>query len=103
MEYKDLWKKTRPYLANKYVIAFLIFIVWISFFDENRLISRIGAKAELNKLEYQKDYYREQIKINKERLKQLKTNKDNLEKFAREQYIMRKPNEDVFVVVTDEE
>ena len=103
MEYKDLWNKTRPFLTNKYVIAFLVFIVWISFFDENRLISRIGAKSELNKLEEQKDYYREQIEINKKRLNELKTNKDNLEKFAREQYIMRKPNEDVFVVVTDEE
>lgn len=103
MEYKDLWNRFRPYLANKYLIAFVAFIVWISFFDENRLISRISAKAELNKLEEQKDYYREQIEISKERLHELKTNKDNLEKFAREQYIMRKPNEDVFVVVYDED
>ena len=103
MEYKDLWEKTRPYLTNKYLITFVVFILWISFFDENRLISRISAKAELNKLEEQKDYYREQIEISKNRLNELKTNKDNLEKFAREQYIMRKPNEDVFVVITDEE
>ena len=103
MENKDLWKKAKPYLTNKYVIAVLIFVVWISFFDENRLISRISAKSELNKLEEQKDYYREQIEINKKRLNELKTNKDNLEKFAREQYIMRKPNEDVFVIVTEEE
>ena len=103
MEYKDLWEKTRPYLTNKYLITFVVFILWISFFDENRLISRISAKAELNKLEEQKDYYREQIELSKKRLNELKTNKDNLEKFAREQYIMRKPNEDVFVVITDEE
>jgi len=103
MKNKDLWHKTRPYFTNKYVIAILIFIVWISFFDENRLISRISAKAELNKLEEQKNYYREQIEKNKKRLNELKTNKDNLEKFAREQYIMRKPNEDVFVIVTEDE
>jgi len=103
MKNKDFWQKTRPYFTNKYVIAILIFIVWISFFDENRLISRISAKAELNKLEEQKNYYREQIEINKKRLNELKTNKDNLEKFAREQYIMRKPNEDVFVIVTEDE
>jgi cell division protein FtsB len=102
MQYKEIWTKIKPYLANKYAIAFLIFIVWISFFDENRLISRISAKVELNKLEEQKEYYREQIEINKKRLYELRTNKENLEKFAREQYLMKKPNEDIFVVVTEE-
>ena len=101
MWYKKIWTKIKPYVANKYAIAFLVFLVWISFFDENRLISRISAKAELNKLEEQKNYYREQIKINKKRLHELRTNKENLEKFAREQYLMKKPNEDIFVVVLE--
>lgn len=102
MWYKDLWIKIKPYAKSKYVISLVIFIVWVSFFDENRLISRIGQRTELNKLEEQKEYYREQIEISKERLKQLRTNRNNLEKFAREQYLMKKPNEDIFVVVYEE-
>jgi len=103
MWYKDLWIKIKPYAKSKYVISLVVFIVWVSFFDENRLISRIGQRSDLNKLEEQKEYYREQIEINKKRLKQLRTNKYNLEKFAREQYLMKKPKEDIFVVVYEEE
>ena len=99
MWYKDLWILVKPYVKNKYAISLLVFIIWVSFFDENRLISRVSQRAELNKLEEQKEYYREQIEINKKRLNELRTNKNNLEKFAREQYLMKKPNEDIFVVV----
>jgi cell division protein FtsB len=98
---KDNLFKLLPYLKNKYVLAILIFIVWISFIDENRLIDRFDAIKEVNNLKEQNNYYKEQIAKNNTKLNELQTNKENLERFAREQYLMKKPNEDVFVIVQE--
>jgi len=53
----------------------------------------------LNKLEAQKEYYLKIIKENTEKIRELRTDKANLEKFAREEYLMKKNNEDIFVIV----
>ena len=84
---------------NKYVIASLLFILWVVFFDQNNLIERAQNRKELRQLKEDKVYYQEKIKETTERLRELKTNNENLEKFAREQYLMKKENEDVFVIV----
>jgi cell division protein FtsB len=102
MQEKSLWNKIKPFVNNKYAITFIVFLVWVIFFDENSVISQMSLKSKLSKLEEQKEYYQEQIEINKKRLKELRTNKKNLEKFAREQYLMKKPNEDIFVIVEEE-
>jgi cell division protein FtsB len=65
------------------------------------LVERMQNRKELNQLKEDKVYYKEQIKENAARLNELKTNNDNLEKFAREQYLMKKDNEDVFVIVEE--
>ncbi len=99
-------KKNRPFfsmerLKNKYVIASVLFVVWVAFFDQNNLVERMQNRKELNQLKEDKVYYEEKIKENAARLNELKTNNDNLEKFAREQYLMKKDNEDVFVIVEE--
>jgi len=86
---------------NKYSIAAVLFLIWLAFFDQNNLVERLQNKKELRQLKEDKVYYQEKIKENAERLKELKTNKDNLEKFAREQYLMKRDNEDVFVIVEE--
>lgn len=53
----------------------------------------------MRQLEKDKAYYEKKIIEDSQRLKELKTNKENLEKFAREQYLMKRDNEDVFVIV----
>jgi cell division protein FtsB len=53
-------------------------------------------------MEDEKQYYLERIEEDSRRLNELKTDRDNLEKFAREQYFMKKENEDVFVIVEEE-
>jgi cell division protein DivIC len=88
-------------IRNKYFIAAMIFLVWVSLFDENNLIERYQLIKELRQTEKDKDYYQHRIKEDAARLKELKTNDENLEKFAREQYLMRKDNEDVFIVVKE--
>ena len=88
-------------LRNKYVLALLVFFVWLLVFDRNNLIDRVKYERELNEMERQKAYYLERIKEDSRKLNELKTNDENLEKFAREQYFMKKENEDIFVIVDE--
>jgi cell division protein FtsB len=88
-------------LKNKYIITTMIFLVWIAFFDENNWVERAQNLRELKELRNDKEYYIEQIEKDTERLKELKTNDENLEKYAREQYLMKKEDEVIFVVVEE--
>jgi len=89
-------------LRNKYLLAVLVFLVWLLIFDQNSLIDRIKYLNSLHDMENEKQYYLERIEEDSRRLNELKTDRDNLEKFAREQYFMKKENEDVFVIVEEE-
>ena len=89
-------------LRNKYLIAVLVFLVWLLVFDRNSLIGRLKYIRTMNDLEDEKQYYIERIDRDSRRLEELKTNNNNLEKFAREQYFMKKENEDVFVIVKED-
>lgn len=104
-EFREDTKKRFPIrwerFKNKYFITSVLFIVWVAFFDQNNLVERMQNNKELKQLEEDKIYYRAKIKENAERLYELKTNNENLEKFAREQYLMKKENEDVFVIVEE--
>ena len=89
-------------LRNKYLIAVLVFLVWLLIFDNNSLIDRVKYLNTLHDLEEEKQYYIERIEEDSRRLNELKTDRENLEKFAREQYFMKKENEDVFVILEEE-
>jgi len=89
-------------IRNKYLIAVLVFLVWLLIFDRNSLIDRMKYLRTLNDLEDEKQYYIERIDEDSRRLNELKTDNDNLEKFAREQYFMKKEDEDVFVIVRED-
>ena len=94
-------KKIIDRLNNKFVIASLIFLLWILFFDQNNLLNRISDLRTLREMKAQKEYYEKKIETDIQRTKELETDDDNLEKFAREQYLMKKANEDVFVIVEE--
>lgn len=83
-------------------MAVLVFLVWLLIFDQNSLIDRVRYLHTLHEMEEEKQYYLERIEEDSRRLNELKTDRDNLEKFAREQYFMKKENEDVFVIVEEE-
>jgi cell division protein FtsB len=91
--------KLVPFLKNKYFLVGMAFVFWVMLFDENNLIERRQLAKEMKQLEKDKEYYQEKIQIDAVRLKELQTNDKNLEKFAREQYLMKREDEDVFVVV----
>jgi cell division protein DivIC len=88
-------------LRNKYVITALIFLLWLLLFDQNNLAERRKITREYNQLIQEKEYYQLKIEEDRRRIDELKTNDDNLEKFAREQYLMKKDNEDIFIIVDE--
>lgn len=89
------------WLKNKYILAAILFCMWVLFFDQNNLVERFQNQREKKQLENDKEYYIRKTTEDRERLEELKTNNENLEKFAREQYLMKKENEEVFVIVEE--
>ena len=98
-----LLKKILPLLKNRYVLTFLIFLVWITFFDQNNLVDRVRQLNRHEELEEEKAFYRTKIKQDSVKLHQLKTNEENLEEFAREEYFMKRENEDIYIIVEENE
>ena len=88
---------SRP-LLNKFVVATLCFCIWILFFDRSRVINQIKLQQTLRNLETQKEYYEANIKEVKKLKKELFTTDENFEKFAREQHLMKKSDEEIFVI-----
>jgi cell division protein DivIC len=97
MKLKKLWFWILPLLKNKYTLSLIIFLGWIIFFDQNNLVERVQNLNQVHQLERDRIYYTSKIKDDSIKLEQLRTDKKNLEKFAREQYLMKKKNEDIFV------
>lgn len=102
MTAKHFWNKTFPILRNKFVLTTLVFGVWIVLFDQNNLLDRWSDMNKLKQLEKEKEYYRTKIKEDQKRIQELTSDKDDLEKFAREKYLMKKDDEDVFIVVEED-
>jgi len=98
---KDFFVKIWPWLRNKYVLTIAVFTIWMLFFDQNNAVDRMRMGSEIRQLEDDREYYLEQIQKDSARLSELTTNKENLEKYAREQFLMKKSNEDVFVVIEE--
>ena len=92
-------KRLIDLFKNKYFLIAVAFIVWMIFFDTNDLFSQYQYHQELSKLKQERDFYqKETAKVAKD-LDELTSNPEKLEKFAREKYLMKKDNEDVFVIV----
>jgi len=89
-------------LRNKYFLSAIAFIAWMLFFDRNDLMSQYDYRTEVNKLQAEKEFYIRETEKAKKDLDELTTNKVKLEKFAREKYLMKKENEDVFVIIKEE-
>ncbi len=92
-----------PWVKNKYVLTIAVFAIWMLFFDQNNMVDRMKMSSEIRQLEDDHDYYQQQIQKDSTRLHELTTDRDNLEKYAREQFLMKKDNEDVFVVIEEKE
>ena len=91
-------KRLLDLFKNKYFLVTIAFLVWMIFFDKNDLFSQYQYHQQVSKLKQERDFYKKQTaKVSKD-LDELTSDPQKLEKFAREKYLMRKDNEDVFVV-----
>ena len=86
------------WLKNKYFISFAAFCVIILFLDKNDFFTQNGRLKELRKLQQSKRYYTSQIAAERKELEALKTNPAAVEKLAREKYLMKRDNEELFLV-----
>jgi cell division protein FtsB len=96
-------EKIPPFLRNKYLLTIIVFILWLLLLDSNNLISVHKEMRNLKKLKSEREYYVQRIEEDKRKLYELKTDNRNLEKFAREQYRMKKPDEDLYIILTPRE
>jgi len=95
--------KIPSFLKNKYFYTIIGFIVWMLFFDGNNFISQIKLSNQLKELKQEENYYKNQIESDKEIIKALSSDSSALEKLAREKYLMKKDNEDIFLIIEDDE
>ena len=96
-----MFDKIPSFLKNKYSIALIAFFVWIIFFDKNNLINQFKLTSTLKSLNNQKEFYFDEIRKDSTNLQTLKTDASSLEKFAREKYLMKKDDEDIFLIVNE--
>ena len=89
-----VWKYIRQ---HKYLLTIVIFGVIIVFLDENSLIQRQKHRQEIRTLTNEIEKYRKQYEEDTRKLKELTESPEAMEKIAREKYLMKKPNEDIFI------
>ena len=101
MTYKKLKEnKIFRIVSNKYFLISLLFVVWMTFFDENSFFTHRELDKEIDKLESSIDYYQNEIQTDRKIINNLK-NPDSLEKFAREEYLMKRKGEVIYLMEFD--
>lgn len=86
------------YLKNKFLLATIAFVVWMLFFDRNDVFTQGQRKRELRSLQESKEYYTNEIAKERKVSEELKSNPATIEKYAREKYLMKRDNEDIFLI-----
>ena len=90
------------FLRNKFFLAGAGFLVWMLFFDKNDIYTQYERKSQLTQLQRTKQYYTEQIATERHISEELKSNPATIEKYAREKYLMKRDNEDIFIIQPSE-
>ena len=90
-------KKWVAFVTNIYVLILSAFLVWMIFFDTNSFLIQQELQSQIQVLESEKEYLIEEIKKDRAVLKSLSTD-EAIERFAREKYLLKKKNEEVFII-----
>ena len=94
-------QKFRFLLKNFYFLFFISFLIWMIIIDSNGFVNRYRLSSKLDELRKEKEYYVQEIDkvtIDKEKFE---SNEEILEKYAREEYLMKKESEDIFYVIKE--
>lgn len=89
-------KYLKPF-KNLYILIFVVFVVWMLFFDANSWLIHRELNADMDDLEDEKEYYQKEIEKDNKAIKELST-EEGTEKMAREKYYMKKENEDIYII-----
>ena len=85
-------------LTASQIIVLLVLLVVLFFFFFCFIQKRLKQESQIKDLQTQIELYQKQIEEDKEKLNELQSNKDDLEKFARENYFMKKEKEEIFII-----
>ena len=96
---KDFLFNLPPIFRNLFFLTGVVFAVWMLFFDENNMLVQYNRRQELIALQKKTGYYKREITKVEKQYQELTNSAESQEKFARENYMMKKDNEDVFVIV----
>lgn len=95
-------KSIYNYLVSRYskmqLLVIIVVIVFAFFISDSSIFSRLTYDAKMMELDGQIEYYREKTIQDTKKLEELRDDKEHVEKFARENYLMKKPNEDIFII-----
>ncbi|SBV98062.1 septum formation initiator family protein [uncultured Dysgonomonas sp.] len=95
-------KSAFNYLISRYtkvqLLIILVIIIFGFFISESSIFARFSYDAKIMELNSQIEHYRNKTIEDKQKLQELQSDKDRIEKFARENYLMKKPDEDVFLI-----
>ncbi len=89
-------KYLKPF-KNIYLLVFIVFAVWMLFFDAHSLLFHYELNEDMKELEYQKEHYKNEMAKDNKAIKELST-EEGIERAARENYYMKKPDEDIFII-----
>ncbi|WP_274474373.1 FtsB family cell division protein [Mangrovimonas aestuarii] len=97
MKKKYLNSKFLKPLKNLYILALVCFAIWMLFFDANSWLIHRDLNEDIKDLEAEKEYYRKEIEKDKKAIRKINTD-EGLEKFAREEYYMKRENEEIYII-----
>ncbi|NPD44579.1 MULTISPECIES: septum formation initiator family protein [unclassified Lentimicrobium] len=89
-------------LKNRFIIATLIFLGYLLIFDQYNFRAQYKLMSELSDLKEEKEFYKNELHQDSLTYHTLFNNKENIEKFARERFMMKKPHEDIFIIVRED-
>lgn len=102
MKFSELkQKKWFRILGNKYMLIFILFLVWMIFFDTNSFLIHKELSDDINALEDNKDFYQKEIEHDKIFIKKMEDSNE-IERFAREKYYLKKENEDIYLIENED-
>ncbi|MBT0609172.1 FtsB family cell division protein [Aequorivita echinoideorum] len=94
-------KKWVRVVSNKYMLILILFVVWMVFFDTNSYLIHHELDHDINGLEENRDFYKNEIDSDKAFIKKMEDSNE-MEKFAREKYYLKKENEDIFIIENED-
>jgi len=95
-------RRVPKFLKNRFVLVVVLFVLYITFFDAHDLVSQIGIRWKIHNIQEQMDFLNKDTESAKSQIIELTTDSASLEKFAREEYRMKRENEEIFVIINED-